>query len=161
MGTIKCLILDVDGTMTDGSIQIADNGELFKTFHVKDGYAIKNLLPEGNIVPAVVTARSSEIVMHRCRELDIVHCYQGIENKLEFVREELLPALQLSFDNVAYIGDDIPDYSCMRECAIRGCPADAVKQIRDICQFVSSKDGGKGAVREFVEFLIEWNEKGL
>lgn len=159
MQKIQCLLLDIDGTLTDGRIYISSNGELFKSFHVKDGYAIKNMLPQEGITPIVVTARSSEIVQYRCNELGIRHCYQGVSDKLVFVRDTLLPSLKLTFDSVAYMGDDLPDLACMQECAIKACPADAAEEVRTICDFVSTQNGGQGASREFIEWLIKFNHQ--
>ena len=157
MGKIRCLILDVDGTLTDGKVNISDSGELFKSFDIKDGYAIKNILTQFGILPVVITARTSNITQIRCEELNIAHCYQGVADKLAFVENQLLQELNLTLDNIAYVGDDLPDLPCMKQCAVKGCPADAVKEVKELCDFISVKTGGNGAVREFVEWMIQWN----
>ncbi|MCI8372228.1 MAG: 3-deoxy-D-manno-octulosonate 8-phosphate phosphatase [Lachnospiraceae bacterium] len=160
---IKFLVMDVDGTLTDGRIYMGSNGELFKAFDIKDGCGIKDLLPKEDIVPVIITARESMILENRCRELAVTELYQGIRNKRKKLDEILLKFSQqykeeYSYANVAYIGDDILDIPCMlpvREAGgAAGCPADAVKEVKAIADFVSSKNGGSGAVREFIEWLI-------
>lgn len=159
MKKIELLILDVDGTLTDGKIHISAEGELFKSFDIKDGYGIKNLLPQCGITPVVLTARESHIVQKRCEELGILHCYQGVEDKLCYVIETLLPKMNVSFDVIAYMGDDLVDLPCMERCAVKGCPADAVGEVKAICDFVSQHNGGSGAVREFIQWLLEREKK--
>lgn len=159
MGRIKILIMDVDGTLTDGKIHISSQGELFKAFDIKDGYGIHDLLPQAGIIPVVLTGRESTIVQNRCRELGVVHCYQGCRIKevklIELAREfDLCSDEQGIYHEIAYIGDDINDLPCMRRCGVIGCPANAVDAIKKIAHFVSAKDGGAGAVREFIEWLI-------
>ena len=160
---IKFLVMDVDGTLTDGKIYMGNEGELFKAFDVKDGCGIKDLLPQLGIVPVIITARESKILENRCNELLILEFYQGIRNKREQLEQILLKYSQsdnisYSFGNVAYIGDDILDLQCMQPIkesgGLVGCPADAVKEVCAVADFVSSKDGGSGAVREFIEWII-------
>lgn len=162
--SIKLLIMDVDGTLTDGKIYMSENGEAFKVFDIKDGYGIKDILPKYGIIPVVITARESGILERRCRELGIIDLYQNTHNKLEMLDDVIKKYSQicgeeLSYKNVAYIGDDILDLQCMlpvRESGgIIGCPADAAKEVCEISDFVSAKKGGDGAVREFIAFLIE------
>ena len=157
MAEIKYMIFDIDGTMTDGKLYIGSQGEVFKAFSVKDGYAIHDMLPQLGITPVVITARNSEIVTIRCRELDIRQCYQGIRNK-----KEKLMALADSwglalgengkFAEIAYIGDDIPDLSCMELCSFTACPKDAVDEVKNKVTYISKKNAGEGAVRDIVEW---------
>ena len=159
MNQIQYLLLDVDGTLTDGKIYMSAQGELFKAFDIKDGYAIHDLLPQIGVTPVVITGRKSQIVENRCRELDIEHCYQGCRDK-EAKLLELTELFGLKADEsgvyqeIAYAGDDIFDIPCMRRCGVVGCPADAVEEVKRIATFVSSKPGGQGAVREFIDWLI-------
>lgn len=153
---IKYLILDVDGTLTDGKIYMGPNGEAMKAFSIKDGYVSNFILKPVGIVPVIITARNSSIVQHRCDELGITEVYQGKMDKLaalkEIVGEENIGAC-------AYFGDDILDLKCMapiREAGgIVGCPCDAVKEIRAIADYVCTSKAGEGALREFAEWLIE------
>lgn len=155
---IKMLVMDVDGTLTDGSIYMGPNGEEMKVFDVKDGYAIANMLPEMGILPVIITGRKSRIVEQRCAELGIMHLYQGVSNKLETLLR-LLEEQNLKLENVAYMGDDFNDLECMKAVAADGgipaCPADAADVVRNICAYVAVHRGGKKAVREFIEQLQE------
>lgn len=156
MNKIKYLVMDVDGTLTDGKIYMGNDGELCKAFCIKDGCGIHDILIPAGIEPVIITGRSSRILENRCRELGITKLYQGISNKIEKLDEVLQGG---SYSEVAYIGDDINDLSCMlplkKAGGIVGCPADAAKQVSDIADFVSLKNGGDGAVREFIEWLVE------
>ena len=152
---IKYLILDVDGTLTDGKIYMGPNGEAMKAFSIKDGYVINFILKPVGIVPVIITARNSSIVQHRCDELGITEVYQGKMDKLtalkEIVGEE-------NIGSCAYFGDDILDLKCMTPIqeagGIVGCPSDAVKEIRAIADYVCVSKAGEGALREFSEWLI-------
>ena len=160
---IKILIMDVDGTLTDGRIYMGDQGEMIKAFDVKDGCGIKDILPTANILPVIITGRNSELVKRRCDELNIEHCYQGIKDKkkeMDCLLERLSEEWEtlVGYENCAYIGDDILDISCME--AIKnaggqvGCPMDAVESVKKNVDFISSRNGGNGAVREFIEYLV-------
>ena len=153
---VKLFVMDVDGTLTDGRINMGPDGELFKSFNIKDGYGINEMLPAHGIVPAIITGRTSQIVANRARELHITELYQGKHDKLDTLRA-LMAKYECSRENVAYIGDDILDIVCMRECGVVGCPADACPEVKELAQFVSSLKGGEGAVREFVEYVIRHN----
>lgn len=157
---IKVLFLDVDGTLTDGKIYMGSEGEIFKAFDIKDGCGIHDIMPRYGIIPVVITARESKITANRCAELGIEHCYQGVRNKAEKL-EELAHFFELKKNNcgeyihTAYMGDDIIDIECMRLCEKKGCPSDAAKEVKAIAEFISTKKGGNGAVREFIEWLTE------
>lgn len=150
---IKYLVMDVDGTLTDGKIYMGDSGEVMKAFSIKDGCGIHDILIPSGIVPIILTGRKSTIVENRCSEIGIKDIYQGVLNKVE-----KLNTLVQDFSTVAYIGDDINDLSAMKSIKDRGgiigCPADAVQKVKDIADYVSTKNGGDGAVREFIEWLI-------
>ena len=150
---IEFLVMDVDGTLTDGKIYMSNNGEMMKAFSVKDGCGIHDLLIPLGIVPVIITGRQSKIVENRCKEIDIEKIFQGIKNKLE-----VLESLTNDLSKVAYIGDDINDLSCMtlikKSGGIIGCPADAADEVKKIADYISLKKGGEGAVREFIEWII-------
>lgn len=150
---IKYFIMDVDGTLTDGKIYMAASGELFKSFNIKDGYGIHDLLIPSGVTPIIITGRISKIVLNRCRELDIKQVYQGISNKKEKIKE-----ITDDMSCVAYIGDDLNDLSCMREVkkggGIVGCPKDAVTEVKEISDFISIQKGGDGAVRDFIDWIL-------
>jgi len=155
---IKYLIMDVDGTLTDGKIYISACGELFKAFNVKDGYGLKNLLMSHGVTPIIITGRKSDILEIRCRELDILDLHQGISDKANTLIE-ILASKGGQLKECAYIGDDLNDLPCMFLIKDAGgvvaCPSDANKQVLSLADFISSRAGGDGAVREFIEFLIE------
>ena len=157
---IKYLVIDVDGTLTDGKIYMGPQGELIKAFNVKDGYAIKELLPQHGITPVVITARQSDIVSHRCREIGISAIYQGIRDKIGCL-QSLLQRSGASLSDVAYMGDDDLDLQCLlpirQAGGLAGCPADASPRVTAACQFISSLKAGEGAVREFAEYLVSLN----
>lgn len=163
MNDIKILVMDVDGTLTDGKIYMGSNGEMFKAFNIKDGYGINNMLRAEDITPVIITGRQSKIVENRCKELHISHVYQGIHDKLNVLRhilEQLSIETENHYDlsNVAYIGDDFNDLECMQAIiangGLVGCPADAIVEVQEIAQFVSVKNGGEGAVREFIDHFL-------
>ena len=108
---IKMLVMDVDGTLTDGKIYIGENGEIMKAFNVKDGYGIVSARKQG-IVPVIITGRQSKIVEERVKELSIEELYQGISNKI-CVLKEVADKCGVSLDEVVYIGDDLNDLACI------------------------------------------------
>lgn len=146
--------MDVDGTLTDGKIYMGDNGEMMKAFDIKDGYGLANLLPKSGITPVIITGRNSRILENRCRELKITELHQGISDKVA-VLNRILEERGLEYSNVAYIGDDLNDLDCMKLAAVTGCPADACEEVRKTVDFVSERNGGSGAVREFLEYLLK------
>lgn len=157
---IKLLVMDIDGTLTDGKIYMSAQGELFKVFDIKDGCGIHDLLPKAAILPIVITGRKSKIVENRCRELGIVHCYQGCRDKAAKLREVadkfgLIPELNGVYQEIACIGDDINDLPCMQLCGVVGCPVDAIDAVKNVADFVSCNTGGNGAVREFIEWIMQ------
>ncbi len=148
---IKLLVMDVDGTLTDGKIYMSADGELMKAFNIKDGYAIAHL-EDKQIVPVIITGRSSEILVRRCRELGIVELYQGIEDKTAKLLS-ICKKFQVEASNVAYIGDDLNDLECMKICGYSAAPADAAKEVLASVDYICKHRGGEGAVREFIEQL--------
>lgn len=153
---IRYLVLDVDGTLTDGKIYMGTNGEVLKAFNIKDGYGIHDLLPLLGVTPVIITGRQSQIVLNRCRELGIQDVFQGVGKKEE-VLLNYLEKRHASLDEVAYIGDDLNDLPCMQKVKEGGgitvAPSDAVKSIRDFADYICTQKGGEGAVREFVDWL--------
>lgn len=148
---IKLLVMDVDGTLTDGKIYMSADGELMKAFNIKDGYAIAHL-EDKQIVPVIITGRSSEILVRRCRELGIVELYQVIEDKTAKLLS-ICKKFQVEASNVAYIGDDLNDLECMKICGYSAAPADAAKEVLASVDYICKHRGGEGAVREFIEQL--------
>lgn len=156
MAKIKLLVMDVDGTLTDGRIYIGADGEMMKAFHVQDGYGIAQILPKYGIVPVIITGRSSRIVAQRATELNITHLYQGISDKLTQLKA-VAAELEAAPEEIAYIGDDENDLECIRFCGCTACPADAVPDIMNRVDYVCKRNGGRGAVREFIDSFIQKN----
>lgn len=149
----KMLVMDVDGTLTDGRIYIGANGEVMKAFDVKDGYAIVQMQKQG-IVPVIITGRKSDIVTERAKELHIAELYQGVSDKLECLKK-VAGKYGLEKSEIAYIGDDLNDLSCMEFCGMSACPQDAVEEIKGYVGYLCKNNGGRGAVREFVDYLMK------
>lgn len=152
---IKIIILDVDGTMTDGKITYDNNGTETKSFNVKDGMAIAQAIKYG-IKVAIITGRTSKVVEHRATELGILDIYQGVGNKIATL-DKLLEKYGYSYENVAYMGDDINDIPAMMRADYVGITADAVSDIEEFAHFKSRYNGGYGAVREFIETILKAN----
>ena len=153
---IKLLAMDVDGTLTNGKIYLGENGEIMKAFDVKDGYAIRALLPEYGITPVIITGRKSTIIDIRARELGVDLVFQDIKNKLALIKQ-LAAERGITLEEVAFIGDDTNDLECIKACGCSGCPKDASSESRACSEFISNKNGGSGAVREFIEYIIKRN----
>lgn len=149
---IKLLVMDVDGTLTDGKIYMGPSGEVMKAFDVKDGYAIAHMLPEMGIVPVILTGRKSAIVENRARELGIKELHQGVSDKLV-----VLKAIALSYhaspEEIAYIGDDLNDLDCIEFAGFSACPADAAGEVKRKVSYICESYGGQGALREMAERL--------
>ena len=152
MNHIKLLVMDVDGTLTDGKIYMSAEGELLKAFNIKDGYAIAHL-PEKDIIPVIITGRSSKILLKRCGELGILELHQGIENKVSKLLS-ICDTYQVKPSNVAYIGDDINDIKLLEKVEWSAVPSSAPEYVRNIANIHLLKKGGEGAFREFVEVIF-------
>ncbi len=150
---IKLLAFDVDGVMTNGDVTYDENGVEYKTFNVKDGHGLVRMAKSG-FITAIITARNNGTVEHRAKNLNITELHQGKKFKLPTL-EALKEKYNLSYDEISYMGDDLPDICCLEKVGLACCPKDAVDEVKNICHFVSSKDGGKGAVRELCDFILD------
>ena len=160
---ITMLVMDVDGTLTDGKIYMGNSGELMKVFDIKDGYAIVDILPKHSIIPVIITGRESKILESRCNELGISELHQGCTRKLDKMIEIAnLYGLQRDengkFVGCAYIGDDNIDIPCMELSIYSGCPSAASEDVKKTVSYICNRKGGDGAVREFIEWLLIKNE---
>ena len=156
---IRLVVLDVDGVLTDGSIQLSDRGVETKTFSVRDGHGLRQLLRCG-IEVAVISARHSPATQLRLRELGVRHVYLAcVDKKSAF--DELLKNCAVDAAQVAYMGDDLPDLELMRLVALPCAPADACAEVKATASWISSAAGGRGAVRELCEKILKqqslWN----
>ncbi|NLK62521.1 MAG: HAD-IIIA family hydrolase [Fusobacteria bacterium] len=154
---IKWLLLDVDGTLTDGKICMDNNGIETKNFNVKDGFAIANAIKYGLNI-GIVTGRNSEIVKRRAEELKIHEIYQNVKDKTKILNE-IENKYNLDRSEICYIGDDINDLGIMKQVGFAASPNDCVTEIKKISHMISSKNGGEGAVREIIEFIL--NSQGI
>jgi 3-deoxy-D-manno-octulosonate 8-phosphate phosphatase (KDO 8-P phosphatase) len=154
---IKLLAFDVDGVMTDGSITYDENGIEYKTFNAKDGHGLAKMAKSG-FITAIITGRNNGTVDKRATDLRVTEVYQGVKNKLPIL-EAIMQKYELDFSQVAYMGDDEPDIQILEKVALSACPADAVKRVKNICKFISEKDGGRGAVRDLCDLLFDANRE--
>ncbi len=150
---IKLLILDVDGVLTDGSIILDNTGNELKMFHVRDGHAIKMLKKVG-IKVALISGRKSHVVERRAEELGIIEVHQGIFKK-SAVYESLLQKYKCNDAETAFMGDDIVDIELLKRAGLSAVPADADEGVKKWAAFISTKKGGRGAVREFIELILK------
>ena len=155
--SIRLLVLDVDGTMTDGRLYFGPRGEALKVFHVRDGLGIKRLQAAGVRV-AVISGRSSPIVTTRCRELSILNVIQGAEDKL-VAFEKLCRRLKTTASESACVGDDVVDVPLMRAVKLSFAVADAHREAIRAAHVVTSLPGGQGAVREVCDYLLDTRKR--
>lgn len=154
---IKLVAFDVDGVLTNGDITYTDKGEELKTFNAKDGQGIAMLNHDGYST-AIITARTSPIVERRAKDIGIEYVYQGSKNK-KLAMADLVNKLGLEPSQIAYVGDDLPDICVLKEVGLACCPNDAVEEVQAVCHFKSSKNGGKGAVREIANLIYYSNKQ--
>lgn len=150
---IKTMILDVDGVLTDGKIYLDAAGNESKSFHTQDGYGLQKLQSAG-IKLAIISGRNSAAVTRRMQELKIQHVYQGIQDKMACY-QQLLQSLQLNPEQIAYIGDDLPDLEVMKAVGLALTVANAVPEVKSIATYCAQRSGGNGGVREICDWLLQ------
>ncbi len=150
---IELLVLDVDGVMTDGGVEIDEKGGERKRFNIKDGAGVAFWKSQGKRA-AILSGRSAAAVNFRAEELGIEPVLQGVKDKGPAL-VELAFKLGFSLEQVAYIGDDLPDLPAMAAAGFSACPADAASEVKARAHFVSQAEGGKGAVRETIEHILK------
>ncbi len=150
---IKLIILDCDGVLTDGAIIYNEQRVESKHFNAKDGLGIRMAM-EWGIEVAIITGRSSELLAQRCSDLRITHLYQSIRHKFK-ATEELLEKLGLTWENTAIMGDDWNDMPMLEKAGISSTPSDAFPDIKSRVDLVMEREGGKGAVRELIEWILK------
>ena len=156
---VLLLVMDVDGTLTDGKVYYSKDGEAMKKFSIRDGMGIE-LLKKGNIETAILTSENSPIVSARARKLKIEHILLGSRFKKRDL-EEFAEKINISLENIAYIGDDVNDIQAMRISGISACPSDSAQSVIDTVDYVCYHDGGDGAVREFAELILKSQNKSI
>jgi 3-deoxy-D-manno-octulosonate 8-phosphate phosphatase (KDO 8-P phosphatase) len=150
---VRLMILDVDGVLTDGSLYYGPGGEVMKAFNVRDGHGVK-LLREGGVEVAILTARQSEIVAVRARELGVNRVLQGAADKVAGF-ERLAGDAGIAAESCGYIGDDWPDLAVLTRVGFAATVADAAPEVRAAAHWVTAAPGGRGAVRELAEFVLQ------
>lgn len=156
---VRCFVFDIDGVLTDGSLMVQADGSMLRRMNIKDGYALK-LAAKRNYEIFIISGSKQDGSATRLMNLGIEHVYTGVENKLAQL-ENLMLRTRTRPTQILYMGDDMPDLEVMKICAVRTCPADAVHQIKSICQYVSPLKGGEGCVRDVIEQVLtlrgEWS----
>ena len=138
MKKIKYIVMDVDGTLTDGKIYMGSGGEIMKAFNIKDGCGIHDIAIPHGMIPIIITGRHSKILENRCEELGIKSIYQGVSNKIQ------------------KLNTIIKDQSTVKRAGgVVGCPKDSTRQVLEIADYVAEHNGGEGAVRDFIDWLIK------
>lgn len=159
MNDITTFVFDVDGVLTDGSVFIANDGEMLRSMNIKDGYAMKTALDCGYNV-CIISGGKNEGVRMRLRNLGITDIHLGSPNKVETF-EEYAELYAIKPEQVLYMGDDIPDYYVMKLVGLPTCPQDACPEIKSISKYISHKNGGKGAVRDVIEQVLKVQGKWM
>lgn len=154
---IKCIMLDVDGVLTDGKIIVGTDGVEYKNFSVKDGVAIY-IAKKAGIEFAIISGRYSKINEIRAKEFGIKHIYQDLANKLEFY-EKIKKELKLKDEEICFIGDDLIDITVMQKCGLSAAPNDACEEVKKVSDFICKNNGGEGCVREIIEILLKTQKK--
>ena len=149
---IKLIAFDVDGVLTDGSLTFLEDGREIKTFNAKDGLGVV-MLSSAGLITSIITARNNGTVSSRAQTLKIKELYMGQKNKL-CALNELIEKYSLKQDEIAYMGDDLPDICVLEKVGLRCCPNDAVDEVKKRCNFISKYNGGRGAVRELCDLIL-------
>jgi 3-deoxy-D-manno-octulosonate 8-phosphate phosphatase (KDO 8-P phosphatase) len=150
---ITAFIFDYDGTLTDGTVILLDEGEPLRTANVRDGYAIQLAIKKGFHV-AIISGGRSQSMINRFRMLRVQHVYLGVEHKLNTLKS-FMETNGLKPENVLYLGDDIPDYHAMKYSGVACCPADAAEEIKAVAHYISHCKGGEGCARDVIEQVMK------
>ncbi len=151
--SIKAVLFDVDGVLTDGSLTFDEDGRELKTFNAKDGQGIV-MLNKAGVLTGIITARKNPTVRHRFENLGMTKLYEGEKNKIAAL-EDFMKEYVLNFDEIAYVGDDLPDICVLSKVGLACTPADGMDEVKKYVHFISSKNGGRGAVREICDFILK------
>jgi 3-deoxy-D-manno-octulosonate 8-phosphate phosphatase (KDO 8-P phosphatase) len=149
---VRMIVFDIDGVLTDGSLFYGDDGQEYKAFNSRDGHGIKMLRASG-VEAGIITGRTSQVVLHRARNLGINHIFQGAHDKL-VAFEALLREQGLDAGQIAYMGDDIVDLPILRRCGLAITVPDAPTEVKARCHLVTGAGAGRGAAREVCELIM-------
>lgn len=154
---VKGFVFDVDGVLTNGHVLVNENGEQWRTFHIRDGFALSYAIEQGYPV-AAISGGQSEGVRTRLSYLGINEVYLGIQDKVSIMKT-WVEKHQLTMQDILFMGDDLPDAGCLKVVGFPACPHDAAEEIKAICTLITSKKGGEGAVREMIEKTLRVQNK--
>lgn len=154
---IKCLICDVDGVLSDGLLYLDNHGNELKSFHVQDGMGLKLLMAAGIEIAVITTARNA-VVDHRMQQLGITHYYKGQVDKRDAYLQ-LKKTLGFQDEQFAYIGDDLPDLPIIQQVGLGVAVANAVRQVKEFADWQTEQTGGRGAVRELCDLILNAQNK--
>ena len=154
---ITTFIFDVDGVLTDGSVILDSSGEMIRTMNTKDGFALQHAIKKGYRV-CIITGGNSIMVKQRLEYLGIKDVYISANQKLD-IFNSYLSENNINANQVLYMGDDLPDYPCIKAAGIGACPHDSAVEIREIANYISHIDGGKGCVRDVIEQTLRLHNK--
>lgn len=157
---IRFVIFDFDGVFTDGKIFYSNNGDQIKYYNVKDGMAIQ-LLKNNNIKIGLISSHNSQATQNIANHLKFDFVSIGSNLKKIDILNQWKNTLELSYQEIAYMGDDLVDINCLQVVGISGCPIDAIDEVKLICQYVCQNKGGKCCVREFSKYIINLNNESL
>lgn len=152
---VKAFVFDVDGVLTDATVQVTEAGDMLRTMSIRDGYALQLAVKKGYKV-WVISGGKSEGVRIRLNRLGITEVHLDVRNKTS-VLNKLVKDSDGNYANLLYMGDDIPDHAVMQLCGLPCCPADAVAEVKQVSKYISPLAGGKGCVREVIEKVLKLN----
>ena len=153
LSAITTFIIDIDGVLTDGTVHITSSGELLRTMNVKDGYALRTAIKLGYHI-CIISGGKNEGVKTRLQGLGIKHIYLGVGDKVKCL-ETFINNNNIAIQNIVYMGDDIPDIRVIQMVGLPCCPQDAIPEIKAVCNYISHKNGGQGAVRDILEQVMK------
>ena len=154
---IRTFVFDMDGVLTDGSIIVDSEDNWLRRMNIRDGYALQLAVKSGFEV-MVISGSNSKYVHARLNKLGITDVYMDVKNKEEFLRNKVIEK-RINLNELLFMGDDIPDFHCVKIAGIGACPADAAFEIKEIASYISPFSGGQGCVRDVVEKVLKLNNK--
>jgi 3-deoxy-D-manno-octulosonate 8-phosphate phosphatase (KDO 8-P phosphatase) len=157
LNNIKAFAFDVDGVLTDGKITFLSDAAVARTVFARDAHAIQHAVKQGYLV-VIISAAKDEVLRTRYLRLGMQEVYLSCTDK-EITLKEFAAVYDLQYDNILYMGDDVPDYNAMKLAGVAACPNDAAPEIREICQYVSTFNGGNGCVRDVISQVMKLHGK--
>jgi 3-deoxy-D-manno-octulosonate 8-phosphate phosphatase (KDO 8-P phosphatase) len=154
---IKTFAFDMDGVLTDGNIIVDEKSNWLRKMNIRDGYALQLAIRSGFEI-VVISGSNSTFVHERLNKLGVKEVFMDVKNKEDFLKN-YVEEKNISLNQLLFMGDDIPDYFCMKMAGIAACPADAAFEIKEIASYISPFNGGSGCVRDVIEKVLKLNHK--